>query len=77
MALLILGVIGAVFGYWNSSKVTRRLEPMMETMILLEKGTFAREGFENGEDEIGRLGEQVGRIMKRSGGTSDLSPTAV
>ena len=65
MALLILGVIGAVFGYWNSSKVTRRLEPMMETMILLEKGTFAREGFENGEDEIGRLGEQLGRIMKR------------
>ena len=38
---------------------------MMETMILLEKGTFARDGFENGEDEIGRLGEQLGRIMKR------------
>ncbi|MDR6554182.1 sensor histidine kinase [Paenibacillus qinlingensis] len=66
MALLILGVIGAVFGYWNSSKVTRRLEPMMETMILLEKGTFAREGFQHGEDdEIGRLGEQLSRIMKR------------
>lgn len=65
MAILVIGSIGAVYGFWNSNRITRRLEPMMETMILLEKGTFARGGFQHGEDEIGRLGDQLGRIMKR------------
>lgn len=65
MSLLILTVAGAVYGYWNSSRVTRRLDPMMETLLLLEKGTFTRGSFANGEDEIGRLGEQLERVVKR------------
>ncbi|MFD0696049.1 sensor histidine kinase [Paenibacillus sp. GCM10027628] len=67
-SLMVIGVvigIGAIHGFWSSNRITRRLEPLMETMILLEKGTFTRSGFQNGEDEIGRLGEQLGRIMKR------------
>ncbi|UJF32415.1 sensor histidine kinase [Paenibacillus hexagrammi] len=68
ISFLVVGsvlVIGAVYGFWSSNRVTRRLEPLMETMIQLEKGTFSRGGFEHGEDEIGRLGEQLGRVMKK------------
>ncbi|RTE11306.1 sensor histidine kinase [Paenibacillus whitsoniae] len=65
MSLIILTVVGAVYGYWNSSRVTRRLDPMMEALLLLEKGTFTRGNYANGEDEIGRLGEQLERVVKR------------
>jgi two-component system, NarL family, sensor histidine kinase LiaS len=54
--------IGGIYGYWHSNRITRRLEPIMETMLLLEKGNFTRTGFKLGEDEIGRLGEQLERV---------------
>jgi NarL family two-component system sensor histidine kinase LiaS len=64
-SLLVIGSVvgvGAAYGYWSSNRITRRLEPIMETMLLLEKGNFARTGFKLGEDEIGRLGEQLERV---------------
>jgi len=67
-SLITLGAVvglGAIYGFLSSSRVTRRLEPLMETMILLEKGTFTRSPLPYEEDEIGRLGEQLGRIMKK------------
>jgi NarL family two-component system sensor histidine kinase LiaS len=67
-SLLVIGTvigIGAVYGYWYSNRITRRLEPIMEAMLLLEKGNFVRPGFQLGEDEIGRLGEQLVRITKK------------
>lgn len=67
-SLLVIGAviaIGAIYGYWYSNRITRRLEPIMEAMLLLEKGNFVRPGFQLGEDEIGRLGEQLVRITKK------------
>jgi NarL family two-component system sensor histidine kinase LiaS len=64
-SLMVIGSvigIGGMYGYWYSNRITRRLEPIMETMLLLEKGNFARTGFKLGEDEIGRLGEQLERV---------------
>jgi NarL family two-component system sensor histidine kinase LiaS len=64
-SLMVIGsvmIIGAVYGYWYSNRITRRLEPIMETMLLLEKGTFAHTGLMLGEDEIGRLGEQLEKV---------------
>lgn len=58
-------LIGAVYGFWSSNRIKRRLEPLMETMLLLEKGNFSRSNIQIGEDEIGRLGEQLGRITKK------------
>lgn len=58
-------VLGSAFGFWSSNRLKRRLEPLMESMIFLEKGDFSRFELELGEDEIGRLGEQLERIKKK------------
>ncbi|WP_068773846.1 sensor histidine kinase [Paenibacillus sp. FJAT-26967] len=59
-------VLGAAYGYWNSNRTTRRLELLMETMQLLEIGSLSRSTLPPlGEDEIGRLGEQLGRVVKK------------
>ena len=60
MIMATVVVIGAAYGYWYSNRITRRLEPIMETMLLLEKGNFTRTGLQLGEDEIGRLGGAAG-----------------
>jgi NarL family two-component system sensor histidine kinase LiaS len=65
MAIGSVVLIGAVYGFWSSNRIKRRLEPLMETMLLLEKGNFSRSNIQIGEDEIGRLGEQLGRITKK------------
>jgi NarL family two-component system sensor histidine kinase LiaS len=67
-SLMVIGIvvlIGGAYGYWSSIRIKRRLEPLMESMLLLEKGNFTRASFQLGEDEIGRLGEQLGRITKK------------
>ncbi|CAM2938983.1 Sensor histidine kinase [Paenibacillus larvae] len=68
VALILLGIatlLGAVYGYWYSNRITRRLEALTETMLLMEKGNFVLPSFHLGEDEIGRLGEQLERITKK------------
>ena len=62
--LIVLG-LGAIFGYWQSGKVKRRLEVLSEAMLMLEKGQLSRAVPDLGEDEVGRLGEQLGRISKK------------
>ncbi len=62
--IIVLG-LGAIFGYWRSGKVKRRLEVLSEAMLMLEKGQLSRAVPDLGEDEIGRLGEQLGRISKK------------
>lgn len=63
--VLIAFGLGAIFGYWQSSKVKYRLETLSESMLMLEKGNLSRTVPHLGEDEIGRLGEQLGRISKK------------
>ncbi|MCR8645343.1 sensor histidine kinase [Paenibacillus sp. N1-5-1-14] len=68
--LIIVGlavpiVAGGTYGFWSSNRIRRRLEPIMETMQLLEKGTFTRGTLNLGEDEIGRLGQQLERVTKK------------
>lgn len=64
---LIAVVIGtsAAFGYWQSGRTVRRLEQLREVMLSLEKGNLARSVPELGEDEIGRLGDQLNRIRAK------------
>jgi len=57
-------VAGATFGYWSSNRNQTRLEKLREAMLLLEKGNLTRKVPPLGEDEIGRLGEQLNRIAK-------------
>jgi NarL family two-component system sensor histidine kinase LiaS len=65
LLMAIVAGIGAAYGYWHSIRVKRRLDPLHDTMLLLEKGNFSRPVPELGLDEIGRLGDQLNRIMKK------------
>jgi NarL family two-component system sensor histidine kinase LiaS len=64
---LIAGIsaIGCVYAYWTSSRTVRRLEQVREVMQSLEKGILTRKVPYLGEDEIGRLGEQLNGIAVR------------
>src|SRR5690554_176217 len=67
-ALTMVGVItimGAMFGYWQSNKVISRLKKLQETLTLLEKGNLNQTIPYLGEDEVGRLGEQLNRISEK------------
>ncbi|MFD2615160.1 HAMP domain-containing sensor histidine kinase [Paenibacillus gansuensis] len=58
-------MIGGAYGFWQFQKMKRRLEVLHESMLYLEKGNLARPVPKLGEDEIGRLGEQLGRISRK------------
>jgi NarL family two-component system sensor histidine kinase LiaS len=57
--------IGAVFGYWQNSRIKCRLEQLHESMLLLEKGNLSKPIPPLGEDELGRLGQQLNRITQK------------
>ncbi|MDB5055298.1 MAG: two-component system sensor histidine kinase [Bacilli bacterium] len=61
----IVGVICLAYGFWSSYRVSRRLEQLNELMLYLEKGNLSHSVPSLGEDEIGRLGEQLNRISRK------------
>lgn len=61
LILLPLG-LGLGFGFYQSFRVKRRLEHLRETLLLWEKGNLTLTMPDLGEDELGRLGEQLARI---------------
>ncbi|WP_199620640.1 sensor histidine kinase [Paenibacillus alkalitolerans] len=63
--LLIVTTVGAAYGFWQSHRLNARLEALREAMLYMEKGNFARPIPRLGEDEIGRLAEQLGRISSK------------
>lgn len=56
---------GMIFGFLSSNRIKVRLEQIRESMLLLEKGNFSRHVPPLGEDEIGRLGDQLNRINQK------------
>ncbi len=58
-------ILGGSYGLWYSTRINRRLEQLREVMLLLEKGNLSRAVPQLGEDEIGRLGEQLNQITKK------------
>lgn len=65
IAVIFVLIMGSLYGFWTSHRIKKRIDPIMERMLLLEKGSFARNNLDLGEDEIGRLGEQLERIIKK------------
>jgi len=68
VGLMIVGAgvaVGGAYGYWTSSRLKRRLEQLRDAMLLLEKGNFGRPVPSLGQDEIGILAEQLGRISTK------------
>ncbi|PYI50908.1 sensor histidine kinase [Paenibacillus flagellatus] len=67
ISLILIGIVavtGAGYGYWASSRTTRRLELLQDAMLHLEKGNF-RPIPPLGQDEIGRIADQLGRISTK------------
>ncbi|AOZ93516.1 sensor histidine kinase [Paenibacillus crassostreae] len=67
VATLILVPIGlgAIIGFYQSYRMKRKLDLMRVTLLSWEKGSVARSMPSLGEDEVGRLAEQLGRISKK------------
>ncbi|MCZ8513647.1 sensor histidine kinase [Paenibacillus filicis] len=63
--IAIVVAIGGTYGLWTASRTKRRLEQLREVMLSLEKGNLSRLVPPLGEDEIGRLGEQLNAITKK------------
>lgn len=63
--LTTVAALGGAYGLWYSSRLKRRLELIREVMLSLEKGNLSRSVPPLGEDEIGRLGEQLNTITSR------------
>jgi NarL family two-component system sensor histidine kinase LiaS len=61
LVLLPVG-FGMGFGFYQSFRVKRKLERLRETLILWEKGNLTLSMPQLGDDELGRLGEQLSRI---------------
>ncbi|MBW5449431.1 HAMP domain-containing protein [Cohnella sp. CFH 77786] len=63
--IAVLTVGGAAFGFLRWYPVRHRLRLLSDTMLSLEKGNPAPPLPPLGEDEIGRLGEQLARLARR------------
>ncbi|WP_391574799.1 histidine kinase [Cohnella sp.] len=64
-AIGVLTVAGAAFGFWRSYPIRSRLEMLRESMVTLEKGTPSLPLPDLGKDEIGRLGDQLGKLGRK------------
>jgi len=64
-AIGVLIVAGAAFGFVRSYPIRHRLELLRDTMSLLEKGNPSPPLPDLGNDEIGRLGEQLGKLGRK------------
>ena len=65
LLLALLGAVivaGAGFGYWSAVRIQSRLKQLREAMMHLERGNLSVTIPPLGEDEIGRLAEQLNRI---------------
>lgn len=63
VSLLLLPVgLGIGFSFYQSFRVKRRLERMRETLLMWEKGNLTLTMPSLGEDELGRLAEQLNVI---------------
>jgi len=66
LLLSVIAVItGGAYGFWSSSRIKRRLDLLQDAMLQLEKGNLSRPIPPLGQDEIGRIGEQLGRISQK------------
>ncbi len=64
-AIGVLTFAGAAFGFWRSYPIRSRLEMLRESMVTLEKGTPSLPLPDLGKDEIGRLGDQLGKLGRK------------
>ncbi|GAA0136503.1 two-component system sensor histidine kinase LiaS [Paenibacillus sp. YSY-4.3] len=61
----LLLVIGAVYGFLQGYRAKRRIDLLRDSLLQWEKGNQTGTVPKLGEDELGRLGEQLERIGKR------------
>jgi NarL family two-component system sensor histidine kinase LiaS len=62
---LAVSFLGAAYAFWHNNRLKRRLDKLYDALLLLEKGQLTRGIPDLGEDEIGRIGEQLDRISRK------------
>jgi NarL family two-component system sensor histidine kinase LiaS len=68
VSLILIGSVigvGGIHGFLASNRMKRRLEQLGDAMMHLEKGNLTRPIPDLGQDEIGRLAEQLSRISTK------------
>lgn len=63
--ILAIALIAAIFGFYQSYRVKKRLDVLHDAILQLERGNLSRELPDMGKDEIGRLAEQLGRMSQK------------
>lgn len=76
LLLLILG-IGAFFGYASANLIKKRMEKLVQSILIFERGNFGHRVEPLGEDEIGlmamRLNQMAERVEKQVASLQKLS----
>ncbi|CAM3120672.1 sensor histidine kinase [Paenibacillus sediminis] len=66
VAIIVIPLgLGALFGFYQSFRVKRKIQLIRGTLLLWEKGNLSDPVPSLGEDEMGVLGEQLDRISKK------------
>lgn len=61
-----IAIVGGIaFGIWQTGRLRRRLDIIRDSMLLLEKGNLSKPVPDLGDDEVGQLAEQLGRISRK------------
>lgn len=60
--VLFVLLLGGMMGYLMMTRHKRRLEQLQDSILYWERGTLSQPVPDLGEDEIGRLADQMGRI---------------
>mgnify|MGYP002621519534 CR=1 FL=1 len=61
-----IAVIGGIaFGVYQGGRLRRRLDAIRDSMLFLEKGNLSKPIPDLGDDELGQLAEQLGRISRK------------
>lgn len=63
--ILLAAGFGAIFGFYQSYHVRKRLETLRDSVFQMEKGNLSRPLPDLGVDEVGHLAEQLGRMSKK------------
>ncbi|GAB7388290.1 two-component system sensor histidine kinase LiaS [Bacillaceae bacterium] len=61
-AIAAIAVIAAMFGFFLSYKLKKRIEQLSNAVLQMEKGNLSRRLPDLGRDEIGQLAEQLARM---------------
>lgn len=81
LLLLLVLAVGALFGYISGNVIKKRIEKLVQSILVFERGNFGHRVEDLGEDEIGlmaaRLNQMAERVEKQVASLQKLSSERV